>query len=146
MTYRQKYKRSVSAFVLAFLCLNVGGVACLAYCNQAGGAKASQPMAAMSTMPAGHCSHHNQGVPAAPEATHAQAGSTTCCSMPVSFFAAPLERRLDQTFETVATVPAVIVEFARPVINKPERAFATVYRPPPRDRRTDRLLNCVIRI
>ena len=131
----------ISRFVLAFLCLNLGGALCLTYCTQ-GAKAASAPAAALSS----HCQKHQAELPPNDSDT-AEANAASCCSMPVSLVAAPIEKT-----GIFALEPAVAVEkqTASFEINKfttsTRRSIERVYRPPPLDRRELRLRNCVFRI
>lgn len=136
--------RGLAAFVLAFLCLNVGGALCLSYCGQLA-------MAHTATSDDSHLSEHcRQAKKAAEEANDSDsfdANAASCCMLPVSLFAAPLEKQTRLAKVVVAnTVPVPNFEFSPPVIASDQNVAMPVYRPPPLDRRVERLLNCVIRI
>lgn len=76
-----------------------------------------------------------------------EAGQAACCMMPVALFAAPVEKRVELAkIVAVAALPVVEIDFAPPVIAYQQAHAKPVYRPPPLDHRSERLLNCVIRI
>ena len=76
-----------------------------------------------------------------------EAGQAACCMMPVALFAAPVEKRVEfAKVIAIAVMPAVEIDFAPPVIAYQRTRATPVYRPPPLDHRSERLLNCVIRI
>ena len=149
MTQRSTTKKILAAFVLAFLCLNVGGLVCLTYCSQ---------IAMASAMPSSDDSHLSEHCRRAKKeaeekdqnAEKISATVASCCMMPVSMFAVPLEKQTRATLVLVAdSVPAVNVEiyrFASPSIVSLHIDPTPVYRPPPLDRRGERILHSVIRI
>ncbi len=138
-------KRTVAAFVLAFLCLNVGGVLCLTYCTQI----------AMATPAAGddlHLSEHCRKTKKAAEeknkdSSHLQANEASCCMLPVAMFSAPVEKRPEFAVKLIVASPAEIrFELTAPVFSAHSSIVIPVYRPPPLDRRGERILHSVIRI
>lgn len=138
-------KRILAAFVLAFLCLNVGGVFCLTYCTQIA-------MAAPAISDDSHLSEHcRQAKQAAEEknkdSSRLQAGEASCCMLPVAMFSAPVEKRPEFAVNLVVEAPAEIrFEITAPVYSAHTSIAIPVYRPPPLDRRGDRILHSVIRI
>ena len=143
MRFSRNNTKQISLFVLLFLCLNAGGVLCLTYCGQAvQAANEHCPLPKQTD----HCDRAKQSTAPSAESKSVEARAATCCSMPVSFFAAPVEKRVFPTFEVVETSVETHTSFTTPLPFKTERLSATVYRPPPLDHRAERLLNCVIRI
>lgn len=143
MRFSRNSTKQLSLFVLLFLCLNVGGVLCLTYCGQAvQAANEHCPLAKRSD----HCNRSKPTDGDSAESKSVEARAATCCSMPVSFFAAPVENRVFPTFAVVETSVETFISFAAPLSVKTEQLAAPVYRPPPLDHRGERLLNCVIRI
>ncbi len=132
----------ISRFVLAFLCLNLGGALCLTYCIQ-GASAAAMSSSQMSS----HCQHHKQTQTPPTQNEQASAKTVACCLMPVSLIAAPLEERGSLFTENAALGTRIALpEFAIPFLSSTSRIVECVYRPPPLDHRTDRLRNCVFRI
>ncbi len=143
MRFSRNNTKQISLFVLLFLCLNVGGVLCLTYCGQAAQAANEHcPLAKQSD----HCDRAKQNAGQSTESLNVEARAANCCSMPFSFFAAPVENRVYPTFEVIETTFDTFISFAAPISVKTERLATPFYRPPPRDHRGERLLNCVIRI
>ena len=136
----------VSLFVLAFLCLNVGGALCLTYCSQILPAKASTPDDSHISE---HCRLAKQRAEKEQKDTEkvsVDAHSASCCTMPVSLFAAPVETRNRFSAVFTAAMPVIALEFTAPSLVDLTIPAMPVYRPPPLDRRVERLRNCVIRI
>ena len=142
-------KQILATFVLAFLCLNAGGFLCITYCSQTSMA---------SVRPASddsHLSEHCRLAKIAAEeknqnAEKISANVASCCMMPISLFAAPLEKH-ERAADLVAadSVPAVVTEFCRfefPPVVLSHISATPVYRPPPLDRRVERILHSVFRI
>src|SRR5436190_9963143 len=101
MRFHRIHTKFLSLFVVAFLCLNAGGILCLTYCTQAVQAKAD------------HCPLKKQGAPHCPnsekkatptENNSFEAVSVKCCLLPVSIFAAPLENNAGITVDAAAVV------------------------------------------
>lgn len=147
MSKKPTGKKILALFVLAFLCLNVGGFLCLSFCHQM--------MAASAMTLDAHLSEHCRR--AKKEAEEKEQGSAkigadaaSCCIMPVSMFAAPVEKQSRFVDILVAdATPAPTVDFYKFFALSLPRLHileAPVYRPPPLDRRVERILNCVIRI
>lgn len=138
-------KRTLAAFLLAFLCLNVGGVLCLTYCTQI----------VMATPAAGYDSHLSEHCRKAKQAaeeknkdsSRLQAGEASCCMLPVAMFSAPVEKRLGFSVNMVVEAPPEIrFDLTAPVFSAHTSIAIPVYRPPPLDRRGERILHSVIRI
>jgi hypothetical protein len=137
--------RGWAAFVVAFLCLNVVGTLCLSWCLQ-------MPVASAAATEDSHLSEHcrmmkRQAEVENEESSRLDAGQATCCMMPVALFAAPVEQRVEpgKLVATAATTASEI-EHPAPAVSYQRIHSTSVYRPPPLDRRHERLLNCVIRI
>ncbi len=142
MRLLRKNSTLVTRFVIAFVCLNLGGAMCLTYCTQS--AKAAPASAQMPS----RCEHHKkQAQTPTTNNDSASAKAAACCAMPVSLIATPVEERgIVNITDTVAIST---------VIGKPSEIFRTftanrvverVYRPPPLDQSSVRLRNCVFRI
>lgn len=134
-----------SAFVIAFICLNAGGAACVAYC---------QSMGVSVTAGQAHCPLKKAGADC-DRSTGAKdrnsvgqpSGELDCCPMTVSFFAAPVEKNSNPYSEP--TVAAVVTPKTRHVefrSNDSYPATANYRGPPPLDRRSLRIQHCILRI
>lgn len=138
-------KGILAAFVLTFLCLNVGGALCLTYCSQIA-------MAAPAVGDDSHLSEHCRKAKQAAEeknkdSSHLQAGEASCCMLPVAIFSAPVEKRPEFAVNLVVEAPAEIrFELTAPVFSAHTLIAIPIYRPPPLDRRGERILHSVIRI
>lgn len=139
-------QRFLAVFVLAFVCLNAGGALCLAYCSDwTSSTTASVPDES-------HLSEHCKRIKREAEersksSLSIEAAEAACCMLPTALFAAPLENR--QSDVKFVAVPAaagqdVPTTSQRAVAKEP--ADLPVYRPPPIDRRGERLFHGVIRI
>jgi hypothetical protein len=137
----QTKHKFTALFVLAFLCLNAGGVLCLTYCGQAAKAKEHHNAA-----PVSHCPHHPQPPAAPADERAASASAVTCCMMPIGMIAAPLESNASIDLHSVAVAIVKTAVFARPEAGEVVDAVLEHYRPPPKDRRVDRIINQVFRI
>jgi hypothetical protein len=143
MFVMKETSRYIAIFVVAFLCLNLGGALCLTHC-------ALERISAEDEF-AG-LSEHCKAIKLAEKADSADSEGNTaadtnfsvCCSVPVALVAAPIEKRTE--FEKVAAV-ALVPQIANiPIVpaSRDAEPSIPVYRPPPLDRRGDRLLHCVI--
>ncbi len=138
-------KRILAAFVLAFLCLNVGGALCLTYCSQIA-------MAAPAISDDSHLSEHCRKAKREAEeknkdSSRVDTDEASCCMLPVSMLSAPVEKRAEFAVELVAEAPPVVrFEISAPVLSAVNSPILPVYRPPPLDRRGERILHSVIRI
>ncbi len=142
MLRQRTHIRIAALFVVAFICLNAGGAACVAYCQTFD----------LATEPADHCplkksSEHCDRENNGPSFAELGSHDLDCCPMTVSFFAGPVEK-----LSFSVDFPAEIAEAVsiRPIY---QRGYlrgsiqALNYRGPPLiDRRTDRLKHCIIRI
>lgn len=139
-------KRILAAFVLAFLCLNVGGVLCLTYCTQI--AMAAAPAVADDSHLSDHCRKAKQTAEENnKDSSRLQAGEASCCMLPVAMFSAPVEKRSELAVHLVAQARAEArFELTAPVFSAHSSIAIPVYRPPPLDRRGERILHSVIRI
>ncbi|HMT06858.1 MAG TPA: hypothetical protein PKA82_02560 [Pyrinomonadaceae bacterium] len=135
----------MTAFVLAFLCLNAAGAFCLSLCAGFTTTATASDDSHLSE----HCkSMKREAVAADNERTKATAIEPSCCMLPVAMLAVPLERSV--TFyaaDAPIAVPAdVSYAYTAVTASHFNSTQQPVYRPPPLDRRIDRQLNCVIRI
>ena len=143
MQLRRINTKLISLFVIAFLCMNAGAILCLAYCGQA--MKASAEHCPLQKA-AAHCPHSKTRQTTPTSNPSWEASSVKCCVLPVSVFAAPLE--IKAGIETAAPVTAspevVLTATIVPIHSRQIPKF--YYRPPPNDRRIDRIRNQVFRI
>jgi hypothetical protein len=138
-----KYVRSVSLFVVIFLCLNPAAVFCLAYCSH------HVQAAAVSHCPLNkgsvHC-HHSQRAADPQDTTSIEADLAKRCVMPVNIIAAPVESKFGLAVDAVAAAPVERIEVAPAVFVRSRLIPKFYYRPPPNDARFERVRNQVFRI
>lgn len=141
MRLLRKNSTLVTRFVIAFVCLNLGGAMCLTYCTQS--AKAA-PAASMPS----HCEHHKkQAQTPTTNNDSASATAAACCAMPVSLIATPVEQRgIAAITDTAVAATVVSTPFEIFRTFTANRVVERVYRPPPLDQSGSRLRNCVFRI
>lgn len=135
--------RILAAFVLIFLCLNAVGTLCLSYCGLSG----HPDLSASETSPAAsHCPMHQGKAAEDSGVARLEAMVTACCAVPLGIIPAPAEARFQTS--APALIPAQVALPAEPFLTADPASAEPlpVYRPPPVDRRTDRILHCVIRI
>jgi hypothetical protein len=147
MMLRLTTKKTLAAFVLAFLCLNIGGFVCLTYCSQVALATPSLDDSHLSE----HCRRAKKEAEEKDrDAKKFTASVASCCMMPVSMFGVPVEKQTRPGDVLAADpVPAIhlnLVRFEVPELIDLHVASTPVYRPPPLDRRGERILHSVIRI
>lgn len=142
MRLLRKNSTLVTRFVIAFVCLNLGGAMCLTYCTQS--AKAAPASAPMPS----HCElHKKQAQTPTTNNDSASATAAACCAMPVSLIATPVEQRGTATItDTAVTASVVSTPFEIIHTFTSNRVIERVYRPPPLDLSGSRLRNCVFRI
>lgn len=146
MSSGRKIQNGLAVFVLLFLCLNVGGALCLTMCVDLLGA--SHDVVSDDSGLSEHCKLAKK---AAEEleanSTRIEAGEASCCMMPVSLFAAPVEKRAEFSKVAPAALPAAVRhEFSAPAAISLAGTTVPVYRPPPLDERSQRILHSVFRI
>ena len=132
-------------FVLAFICLNAAGAACVAYCKTWETASQESEHCPLKKT-ADHCDKSAEASPDSDSVT-LKADEFECCPMTISIVAAPIEKRVD-TITPALAVAAVLPATFRPKEN-PLRYFTHSfdYRgPPPLDRRVDRIKHRVLLI
>lgn len=129
-------------FVSAFLCLNLSGASCLAYC-QITETKAEVehcPLAKFDkNCPNGKSENANDSY----NVTNGTAAD--CCSLAINFFVAKLEKN-EFSVQLAAAVDSTVSRQKRISVEiiKPSPEF--FYRPPSLDFQNARLKNCVFRI
>ncbi|MFZ1699755.1 MAG: hypothetical protein WBO10_01385 [Pyrinomonadaceae bacterium] len=145
MIRRFTCRRHIAAFVLAFLCLNAAGALCLGVCF---GERTVLEASTSNLHLSEHCRQAaKQAEDRDKDRRKIEAGEAACCMLPIAMFAVPVEEQMRvDVVQAVATLPA---DHFKPIFAPAEAAFQggfPVYRPPPLDRRVERVLNCVIRI
>lgn len=142
--YHKSFKtKLIAVFLVAFVCLNAGGTACVAYC-QTSNITAEAPDHCPLQKKASHCDPAGPSNESTANATSSK--KMSCCPMLVNFFAAPVEKR-PFSFETAAVVPVAEEYSAKPLfLRKAEQVLIEAYRGPPLDRRVERLKHRLIRI
>lgn len=143
MMFSRKQTKYASLFVMAFLCLNVGGALCLTYCGHL--ARANSAKTDDSHL-SDHCRRAKKEAEEKNQNSSISVDEASCCMMPVSLFPAPVEKSRGFSVVLVESVPAPEFEFSTPAFLHISSTITPVYRPPPLDRRIERLRNCVIRI
>lgn len=144
MKFSRKHSPLLSLFIVAFLCLNAGGVMCLAYCATPSKTLAEHcPLKKKASV---HCNRANNKEQVA-ESVAFKANSVSCCIMPVSIFAAPLEKKAGNFTEAAPAVDIASEAVTAPeVLARSRQIPKFYYRPPPNDRRIERVRNQVFRI
>ncbi len=137
MRYSPIQLRSVSLFILLFLCLNAFGILCLSVCSTGEGD------AALS-VPSCHQKPAN-GSDIGSSKIADSADGAECCAMPVVFVAASFEKRVS-AIEVPFGIASVRVTFKSPAEPFQSIAHASTYRPPLADHSIDRIKYGVIRI
>lgn len=144
MLRRQASNKLMAMFVLAFLCLNVGGAFCLTYCTQI--AMAASPAVSDDSQLSEHCRKAKKEAEERDKnATRIDSDSASCCMLPVSMFAAPVEKqtRTELVIESAELINVEHFTFDAPSISPSHVAITSVYRPPPLDRRVERITRSV---
>ncbi len=144
MKFGRTHNRLLSLFVVAFLCLNAGGLLCLAYCSQSFQAKADH--CPLKKKDSAHCRLSEKAKATADNASF-ETTFAKCVMLPIGVFFAPIEKKSNISLE-----PATIAESADEVIYAPAVLVRSrqipkfYYRPPPNDSRFERVRNQVFRI
>lgn len=139
MSVMKETSKYIAIFVVAFLCLNLGGALCFTHCALER-ASAEDELAGLSD----HCKAIKLAEQAANKDNSAgDLEVSVCCAVPTALVAAPAEKKVEpQKMAAVALLPQLpnvpIVASARD-----GQTSVPVYRPPPLDRRGERLLHCV---
>ncbi|MGD9589080.1 MAG: hypothetical protein AB7V11_09260 [Pyrinomonadaceae bacterium] len=134
----------IAIFLVLFVCLNGGGVLCVAYCQSAFESASAPPEHCPLKKKADHCD------PDKSQPDHSVASATDsemdCCPLTLSFVGGPIEIR-SFSYGPTAILPLSIV-LPEPVAFRVSSGQTppSAYRGPPLDRRIERLKNCIIRI
>lgn len=135
-------------FISAFLCLNLSGSLCLAYCQAKTSAAETEhcPIAKAKRI---NCPNSTgEDVSGTVSAHHFSGDEIDCCIPPINFFAAPLEKN-QTTFQTTEAAKnfAANASFSVSAIADKRRSYpARFHLKPPLDRRVERVKNGVFRI
>ncbi len=145
MQRRSLTTKLIAVFLVAFVCLNAGGTLCVAYCQSSFEAALEQKDHCPLQKKSEHCDPDKQAQDASNFAK-VRSSEIDCCTMTVSFIAAPIEKSSYAVKVPATTLvgnfePAVPAVFSRIKLNIP-----AAYRGPPLDQRFSRLKNGVIRI
>ena len=134
--------RSLSLFVLVFLCLNPAAVFCLAYCSHH--VQVSAEHCPLSKGNA-HC-HHSQKTTTPQDTTSIETDAAKGCVMPVNIIAAPVENKFGVAVDAVVAAPVERINLAPAILVRSRLIPKFYYRPPPNDARFERVRNQVFRI
>ena len=144
MFRRPIFARFTALFVVAFVCLNAGGVVCVAYCKgfDRKAEKEHCPLQKLSK----HCNKVKDQYKGS-NAINTPDCEMDCCPFTANIFiAAPIESS-KASADLVAATPVQNLLTPPTFAANPWRNFIDIaYRGPPLDRRIDRLKNCIIRI
>ncbi|MEP6787583.1 MAG: hypothetical protein ABJB40_04075 [Acidobacteriota bacterium] len=135
--------RFLSLFVVAFLCLNPGAVLCLAYCSH--NVQVSAIHCPLKKAGA-DCPHSRSKTTASKDTSSFDTDSAKGCVMPVNIIAAPLESKVGIYAATVTAVNIDQIALATVGLIRSRQIPKYYYRPPPNDRRNERIRNQVFRI
>jgi hypothetical protein len=134
--------RLLAFFVLTFLCLNVGGALCVAYCQE------FDMWASAEHCPLEKSAHCDKPDGDAAEALAVTGHGQTpdCCPFTVSFLGAPVEKPQVSVDQPVVLPVERIVLSHTAWTGRQLSQPTPVHRGPPLDHRFDRIKNCTFRI
>lgn len=143
MSSRVFTTKLLSVFLVVFVCLNAGGALCVAYCQSFGIADIEKdhcPLAKLDD----HCKKASQTSDG--DSVSIAENEMGCCPLTVSFLAAPVEPK-QITTNLPAGVPTAepFAGFESRIVKINPRTISS-YRGPPKDKRVDRIKNCILRI
>jgi hypothetical protein len=144
MRLSAKYVRSLSLFVIVFLCLSPAAVLCLAYCNshvQANAAASHCPLKRQGA----DCPHSSTRKPSR-DITSIETGSARGCALPINIIGAPLESKFGVVLDAPLATAVESINFAPVSLASLRQIPRFDYRPPPNDIRFERVRNQVFRI
>jgi hypothetical protein len=143
--YRRDLKtRLIAMFVVAFVCLNAGGSACIAYCQTFDSAAAADHCPLEKT--ANHCDKEAE-VEENTDSVGIEGTRLDCCPMTVSFFAAPIEKTSFSLSQPAVTTVVETKPTDLLVVSAASFNATFNYRGPPLiDRRVDRIKHRLLRI
>ena len=142
--FRGKLTSKVTAlFVVAFICLNAGGVVCVAYCQSFDISAKTEHCPLQK--PSEHCNRSEKRAND-PGTKVTPTEEADCCPFTVSFVSAPVETS-SVSLDTSITGPVQELKLSPVfVVSQTQININIAYRGPPLDRRIDRLKHCIIRI
>ena len=138
--------RFLSLFVVAFLCLNPGAVICLAYCSHNVQVNTVHCPLKKAGADCPHSRAKTTTTTTPKDTSSVDTGSARGCVMPVNIIAAPLESKVGIYATAVTNVNINKIALANVALVRTRQIPKFYYRPPPNDRRIDRILNQVFRI
>lgn len=142
-------KSVIAAFFLAFFGLNLVGIFCLSHCNLGNVIEAAA--AEKEHNGSSHCdpkpaAHHDEKADDHRQKANAVSGFDQCCDPGFGVVTAPIKSAFDIAHAVPAqTQPHNISPSYTLVKGRVADAFP-VYRPPPKNGKIERKMNCVIRI
>lgn len=136
--------RLLAVFVVAFICLNAAGTACVAYCRSFD-LTAAQSDHCPLERPAHHCDGSDESERKA--SIDVSTGEMDCCPMTLSFVGAPIEKGS----YSFANPPAIVstpteFAFAGTFVRTVVPSTFNYRGPPPKDTRLLRIKNGILRI
>ncbi|MBX3288942.1 MAG: hypothetical protein KF855_06295 [Acidobacteria bacterium] len=142
-------KRVIAAFFLAFFGLNLVGVFCLSHCNLGNALAAST--AIEETHGSSHCdpkpaAHHEEKAENDDENNNAVSGFDQCCDPGFGIVTATIKSAVDIIHAVPAQTQPHQLSPSFALAKNSSSASLPVYRPPPKNGKIERKLNCVIRI
>lgn len=138
MALRTNRSSFLAAFLIAFVCLNAAGAACVAYCRALG-----EPEA-VAAEKQHHCGMLK--IAADDESNSIDESRFDCCPLAIGFVAGPRELR-QSISKPLLTASIEDTRFeVLPIVSSNDRHNAKTYRGPPIDRRADRIKHCILRI
>jgi hypothetical protein len=137
------YRRTskvLAIFLLAFVCLNAGGAACLAYCET------------FEISDADHCplsrksDHCNGAAEPSNSSEFIESTSVDCCQLPLAIIAVPVVNT-ESREKPAQAVQSTVVAYTAPIFTTAIRhASDKFYRPPPKDGSRLRFHHCTFLI
>lgn len=144
MIRRIGQSKFLAVFISAFLCLNLSGSFCLAYC-QVKSAETKEEHCPLAKLDAENCPMSKSTGKAASHSNAVKRNALDCCSPSINAFIAPLEKH-QISFQTNAVIEKTI-SFTQPTaFGKTNYQSAFSYQKPLYDYRKAHLKNCVFRI
>lgn len=139
-------KRFIAAFFLAFFGLNLVGIFCLSHCNL-GNVIASA--SADKDHGSSHCdpkpaAHHEEKAVDGDDKSNEVSGVEQCCDPGFGIVTALTKSTIDIAHAAAAEPASHPISHSFAIVaDRGQAAPLPVYRPPPKDRRIERKLNCV---
>lgn len=139
-------RRLIAAFFLAFFGLNLVGIFCLSHCNLGNTVAAASAEEAHGSS---HCNptlaaHHGEKAKDSKEKANAVSGFEQCCDPGFGIVTALTKSAADIAHAAAAEPASHPISHSFAIVaDRGQAAPLPVYRPPPKDRRIERKLNCV---